>query len=162
MSETIDHWRQYLTIDKLDLDSCLVEQPETYWHVSHAVANAIAVRDAAKLDLEEIQAEEDKKLRDAASRSEEKITEAALQQKLRLVKRVQDAQRKFLDTRKEADEWLALKEAFSQRSFMLRELVAITIAQRHDHAMEGGSGQSRAKLADSNRQEAGRLRRAGR
>jgi hypothetical protein len=45
---------------------------------------------------------------------------------------------------------------------MLRELVALFIAQRHDHAMAGGAGQAHAALAESNRTGAAAIRRARR
>ena len=70
----------------------------------------------------------------------------------------QELQQKFLDARTEAESWLVLKEAFQQRSFMLRELVALFIAQRRDLDMEAGTGQAKANLAESNRTELRRRR----
>lgn len=157
--DPLDHYKQYLVIDKHDLDSCLVEQPGCFYHVAQGLAFATAERDAAKLEMEEIQAKLDQELRAEAVRKDEKLTESAIQNKLRMLPKVQDAQRKFLDLRKDAEQWLALKEAFSQRSYMLKELVALYIAQRHDHAMEAGSGQARASLAEENRKAAGDARR---
>lgn len=155
----LEHWKQFLQIDKNDLDLCLVEQPEVYYHVSEELVKANAHRDAAKLELEELQAQKDKEIRENALKLEEKLTETAIQNKLRTLPVIKEAQADFLEKRQTADQWSALKEAFSQRSFMLRELVALVIAQRHDLAMEGGSGQARGNLATSNREEAGKIRR---
>ncbi len=156
---TLEHYRKFLVIDKDDLDRCLMEQPETYYHVSSAFALASAERDAVKLDLEELQAKLGLDLRDQAIRKDEKMTEGALQQKLTGMPKIQELQRKRLDKAKDAESWQVLKEAFQQRSFMLRELVALYIAQRHDHALEAGSGQARASLAEQTRAEAGAIRR---
>lgn len=158
-AQTIEHWQQFLAIDKADLDSCLIEQPESYHHISQAFAQAVADRDATKLDLEELQAKLGQDLRTKAIKNDEKLTEGSLQQQLTAMPNVQKLQREFLEKRHKADSWQALKEAFQQRSFMLRELVALYIAQRHDTAMENGSGQARASLAEENRAGAAKLRR---
>jgi len=149
--ETLDRYKEFLAIDKDALDDCLIEQPECFYHVARSLVLASSDRDAAKLAFEELQAKLDQDLRAKAIAAEEKMTESALQNKLRTLPAVQDSQRTYLEARQAADEWLALKEAFSQRSFMLRELVALYIAQRHDSAMEGGAGQARASLSEQNR-----------
>lgn len=161
-SDRLADFHAALAIDRDDLDSCLVSQPETYYHVSQAFAAAVAERDATKLELEELQASVGQEIRATAARTEEKLTEGGLQQKLTANPRIQDLQRVLLEARKTADTWQALKEAFQQRSFMLRELVALVIAQRHDLGMEAGVGQARAAASESIRREAGKLRAARR
>lgn len=154
--------RERLSIDRTDLDQCLIEQPEVFWHVAEALAQEIARRDEAKLELEELTAQLDQDLRGQAARNEEKLTELALQNRLRVLPKIQEAQRKYLERRKTADQLQALKEAFQQRSFMLRELVAKFIAERHDLGMEAGAGQARRTLvgaqADDIRERAGKMR----
>ena len=150
MTETVDSYRKFLEIDRDDLDRCLMEQPSVYWSVSNAFAQAVAERDATKLDLEELQA------------NDEKLTEGSLQQKLTTMPKIQDLQRLRLEKTKNAESWQVLKEAFQQRSFMLRELVALYIAQRHDQSMEAGAGQARNSLAERVRVDAGKLRQAKR
>lgn len=157
--KTLEHWKSFLQIDKLALDDCLIEQPEVYYHVSEGVTLAVEARDAAKLDLDELMAKKDQEIRTKAAVDEEKLTETAIQNKLRGLPEIQEAQQDLLTTRKAADDWLALKEAFQQRSFMLRELVALTIAQRGDLALANGSNQARAVLADDNKARADKLRR---
>ena len=162
----LDRYRQHLAIDRNDLDTCLTEQPECHYHVSQACAIATAERDKLKLELEELTAKLGLDLRDQATRRDEKLTEGALAQKLTGTPKIQELQRALLTKRQEAESWGVLKEAFQQRSFMLRELVALFIAQRHDLALEGGAGQARATLASSvaeqNRASAGAIRRARR
>jgi len=161
LAKSPDDFLPSLAIDRGDLDGCLTEQPETYYHVSQEFASAVAERDQTKLELEELQASLGQELRAIALREEEKLTETGLQQKLTAHPKIQDLQRVLLQKRKDADRWQALKESFSQRSFMLRELVALFIAQRHDLAIESGAGQARTvrELSESTRKEAGRLRR---
>lgn len=136
-------FREGLVIDKDDLDECLIQQPELYYHVAEAHSLATAERDAIKLDLEIWEAEEGQKIRDRAAIDEEKLTEGGLKEQLLLIPRIQQLRRKKLEQEGEISNWLALKEAFQQRSFMLRELVPIVL-QRYSGNMSG----PRAAIAD--------------
>jgi hypothetical protein len=162
----LERQRAYLAIDRDNLDDCLMQQPEVYYSVAQALALANADRDACKLDLEELQAQLDQDIRAEALRKDEKLTETSLQNRLKTLPKMQDIQRVLLKKRQEAESWQMLKEAFQQRSYMLKEIVALFIAQRHDLALEGGVGQARASLtadkADQNRVAAGALRRVKR
>jgi len=140
-----------LRIDQDNLDECLVEQPGFFYHVAEEVANANARRDTLKLELEELMAEEDGKLRSAAARAEEKVTEASIQNHLRTLPTVQAAQRKYLAARTQSESWAALKEAYSQRSYMLKELVALYLANMHNLGVERGAISARGQLADAAR-----------
>lgn len=151
-----------LRIDVDDLDTALVEQPDLFYRVAEAFVQAVALRDRIKLELEQVTAEEDHNIRVEAAKKEEKITEASIQQRLRTVKVVMDLSEDALDTRTRADSWLALKEAFHQRSFMLRELVQRQISQLQSLGVERGAAGSRAQLAEkrdeNNREIIGRSR----
>jgi hypothetical protein len=151
-----------LQIDRDDLDSCLVDQPGYFYHVAEEVAQANARRDTLKLDLEEQTAVLDKEVRHNAQRDEEKITEAGIQNRLRTMPKIKELQRKYLDAKTEADSWAALKEAYQQRSFMLRELVALQLAQIHNLGVERGAVAARHEVGDRNRAATEALRRARR
>lgn len=136
---TLDKYKAKLAIDPDSLSECLVEQPDLYYHVSMETAVAVSERDAAKLALDVVEAEIDQHLRRKAADDGEKVTESLIQKRLELASEVIDANNNLLDNRLTADKWLALKESFQQRSFMLRELVALRIAERGDHAAASGS-----------------------
>lgn len=163
----LEKYRRYLRIDKTTLGDCLTEQPEIYYAVSQKYVAAAAERDQLKLDLEQTEAEVAGELRAKVADSEEvdekgkpkKITETALKEMVAVDKDVVRASARLIKAKVAADEWAALKEAFGQRSYMLRELVALYLAERHDLAMQNGAGQARTNLADSTRQEAGQMRR---
>lgn len=141
-----ERFKSLLAIDRDVLDDCLMEQPQVYYDVSEACVRSTATRDQVKLEFEELTAQLDQDIRAEAVAKEEKLTEASLQNRLRTLPKIQEKQRELLAAKKEADDWQALKEAFQQRSFMLRELVALYIAQRRDVDLEHGAGQSRANL----------------
>jgi hypothetical protein len=134
-----------LRIDRDDLDGCLVEQPDRYYHVALAHSEAVARRDAAKLDFEHVVANLDVKIRADAAAANEKTTEAGIQRELQLDDLYVEAKKKHLEASAEVDRIQALKEAFQQRSFMLRELVALTIAERGDQAGAAGAYEARGR-----------------
>jgi len=158
-SVNLSSCREFLAIERDNLDACLVEQPEVYYRVAQAFSIAVAERDAVKLDLEEARAELDIQFRKQAAEAEEKMTEASLQQKLRVAPKMQKLERDFLQVKAIADDWQALKESFQQRSFMLRELVALQISQRYDEGAAGGAQSSHARLAGATKDRTDALRR---
>lgn len=157
--------REQLQIDRDDLDTGLVEQPDLYYHVAEAFVLAVAKRDEAKLDLEQATADLDKQFREAAAEADppEKLTEAAITRKLASAPRIQTLERGLLRLRVEADKWQALKESFQQRSFMLRELVAIFVRRMGDVSLEHGNVGARRDLisaqAEKNHAAASEVRR---
>lgn len=144
-----------LAIDREGLSDCLIEQPQLYYDVTNLYVQAVSQRDAAKLDLEEATARADKAVRRAAEVAETKITEALIKQELALDKNLRSLHTEILELTEQVGQLGALRDAFSQRSFMLRELVALYVSERHDIARADGAGQSRADprdaLADSNK-----------
>jgi hypothetical protein len=156
---TPDEYRKFLRIDRDGLDECLMEQPEVYHHVSEAFAAAAARRDKIKLDYEEAEATEDARIRLEALNSQTKLTESMVERTFKRNAQLQKMQRLLLSARAEAERWKALKEGFEQRSFMLRELVSLTISQSYDLGLERGAVKDRAA---SIRRQAGEERRSRR
>jgi hypothetical protein len=148
-----------LEINRDDLDTCLVGQPGFFYHVAEQVAAANARRDTTKLELEELMAEEDGKFRAVCARSDEKVTENGIRNYVQTLDSVKQLQRELLSTRMEADKWQALKEAYQQRSFMLRELVALFLSQMHNLGVERGASSLRHELGDNNRARGEAVRR---
>lgn len=144
--------KERLVIDEDALSECLVEQPQLYYDAANSYVQAISMRDAAKLELEEIGAQLDKAIRLAAEKSGAKITEARVQQEIHLDSGYKAKRVEVLELSEQADQLQVLRDSFSQRSFMLRELVALRIAERGDIARADGAGQrpNSVALADAN------------
>lgn len=159
---TVEQLKSSLAIDEDALDDCLMEQPDLYYHVAEGFAMAVARRDQAKLQLEETTAELDGQYRQQALAAEEKLTEAALTRKLTATPRLQILERGLLDLKAEADRWQALKEAFQQRSFMLRELVQMMVSRLGNLSLERSVDHARGELGEANRRALGEMRRPGR
>lgn len=158
-SKARQKYREQLAIDEADLDRCLIEQPELYFHVADNHARAVAVRDAAKLDLEEAEADLDEQLRRQAEKAEERVTEAQLRQRVAASPKIKQLKREHLAARSEVSSWSALQDAFSMRSDLLRKLVDSNIHRRRADNISSGSAGARGDLAAQNRAEAGALRR---
>jgi hypothetical protein len=146
---SVTQFRSRLRIDRADLDGCLMEQPELYYHVAEAHAFAVARRDRCKVDYEEAVAKHDDRIRSKAADEGERMTDTRTAHRIALVPEVQSLQRQWIESRAEVESLLALKEAFQQRSFMLRELVAWAVAHQYDLVMERGGGSGRAALAEA-------------
>lgn len=153
--------REELTIDKTALDDCLMEQPDLYFYVAEGYALAVADRDAAKLDLEQTMALNAEELRARALRDDEKLTEAAISRQLVTNPTIAALEEKLLELRGKADRWQAMKEAFQQRSFMLRELVQMLVARLSSNSLERSADRARGDLGEARRQQLGELRRGG-
>lgn len=144
------HLEESLQIDPDDLDTCLVEQPGLFYHVADDVATANSRRDGLKLQLEETEAEIDQEIRTDALRLDFKMTEAMIKNKILTAPRVKELQRQLLEAKTNAERKQALKEAYGQRSFMLRELVAVQLAHFQNLQVERGISSHRNQLRDRN------------
>lgn len=146
--DKLEQYKDKLAIDRDGLGECLVDQPQLYYDVTSAHAEAVSERDAVKLELDELQADIDRKIREDAFKRDVKVTEAGIQQQIKLDPKVKGLNRSFLEVRERTEQWFALKEAFQQRSFMLRELVALRISERGDIAGAHGAGQRQDNVTE--------------
>lgn len=140
--------RKALEIDRDALDVCLEEQPSLYYHVAEGYTKAVAQRDSHKLALDELTAELDQQIRKKADDEARKITEASIQREMALFPKVKDATKRYYDAKALADEWLALKEAWQQRSFMLREIVALRLGELTNLSLERGAHGAQQRYAE--------------
>lgn len=142
-----------LQIDEYALDDALVTQPDSFYRVSKQLALLISRRDAKKQELAEEEAKADAELRETAVKHKDKVTETEVKNMIRLDRDVQKVSTEFLDLNREVGELTALKEAYQQRSYVLKDLVQLYIANYYTNA-DGSSSSSRA-LRDH---KAGRVR----
>lgn len=139
-----------LAIDQHGLDIALREHPDLFYKVASELALAISNRDEAKQDVDDIEAVVDMELRRAASISEDKVTEKAIESNKRADKRVVSANDKFLEARFEAAKWAALKEAYESRSYALSKLVDLYLANYFSSQEDKKTGHSDFKDARAN------------
>src|SRR5690606_11901235 len=124
-----DEFKEKLEIDRTDLENTLDEQPQLFEAVSFRVAQANHQRDQRELIMDELYAKLDQQIREEAAANETKITEAAIANKIKLHPDMQTAQRMYLQAKAEAEMWTGLQQSYSQRSYALRDIVAIALKQ---------------------------------
>ena len=140
----IDEYERELELDPDDLDGCLVRQGELIYHINEQLSYAIAKRDELKLEVEEVEADEDNKLRALAEENEERVTEPFIKKQIAIQPKVQRLRKALLAAKKKVGRWEALKEGFTSRSIALSKLVDL-------HLSRSGSSSrysSRDELAD--------------
>jgi len=124
----IEEFRKYLLIDKLSLDDELAHQSELFFKVSEAYINAMDMRDNMKEGLATVDALLDGEIRAKS----EKITEAQVKSQIQVHVRHQNAFTAYLDAKTTADRLGALKEAFGQRAYMLKDLCALIVSRFYE------------------------------
>ena len=128
MTSSLKQLEEKLKIDEHALEIALRDNPALFYDVASELALAISQRDEAKQDLDELEAEVDMELRQAASVSGERTTEKEIESNKKADKRVKAATDRFLQLRYDAAKWTALKDAYEQRSYALSKLVELYIS----------------------------------
>lgn len=126
----IEEFRDYLKIDKLALDEALTQQAELFYEVAEGYAIAVAVRDKCKEDAAIVDATLDADVRRRLE--SKKPTEAMIKSAIQTDPQHFKATKDYLDAKLEAEKWGALKEAFTQRASMLKELAHIYVTRYYD------------------------------
>jgi hypothetical protein len=135
----LDEAKKRLRIDKHDLDEELIRQPELFFEVSERVTQAIAERDALKEELANVDAELDKEVRAKLTKNLERFTEAMVKNAIQTHKKHATAAENYLEAKNEADNWVALKEAFHQRRYMIQELCGLYLGNYFQRTAVSGS-----------------------
>ena len=124
----IDEYKAALAIDRFSLDTCIQEQVILFSEVSEEAVTAIARRDTAKKAVDETLAETSLLVRQDALDEGRKMTEGLVKETVAMQENVMNAQSAYLEAKTESDHWAALKEAYMQRSYMIREMGALYVA----------------------------------
>jgi hypothetical protein len=140
----LDEYRNYLVIDKHKLDDELKHQASLFYTISEACMQAIAERDYLKEMLARADADCDADIRNAFK--DEKITEAMVKNEILGQKTHKKAFDDWLVAKTKADQLEALKEAFRQRGFMLRDLCQLHVSQYYgDISVQGTNATDTAR-----------------
>lgn len=126
--ELLREFASMLRIDEHALDDALKHQPDTFYRVSRRLALVISQRDQAKSELAEVEADVERALRRDADTAGDKITVAEINAAVRVDKAVKAAQARLHALNLAVGKWAALKEAFVQRSYAIKDLVGLSLA----------------------------------
>lgn len=160
---TYDYYRERVKIDRTDLLGALEEQPELFSIVADNYSRKNNHLDALKKELEDITAELDKSIRTEALQKEVKITETAIANQIKLDPKVQKLQQAILEAGAEVRLWFNLKQSYEQRSYALKDIARLTVAQMGFDNEILGTEQARNTLlamrSDVVSKQAGEMRR---
>lgn len=123
-----EDFKEYLQIDKHALDEELVKHPTLLFEIGEAYVEAVAERDALKEQLATTDATLDGMVRKELEITGEKATESIVKNKVQSHPLHQTASDAYLSSKLKADTLAALKEAFSTRGYMLRDLCQLYTA----------------------------------
>jgi hypothetical protein len=134
MTATLAELQAQLAIDKSVLDDEVIRQPVLFYTIGEQVTDAIAERDAAKEELASVDADLDFKGRKKLANVHDKVTETMVKNFVQMHPDHENAFATWLTAKTKADRLLALKDAFQQRSYMLRDLVSLYSANYYEDA----------------------------
>lgn len=123
-----DEFKQYLKINRMQLDTEIEQHPTLLFEVSEAYAKAVAVRDTSKEELKGLSAELYAKHRKMLARSEEKVTEGMVNAAVQQDDKYLEAQTALIEADESVGKLSALKDAFHSRGYMLRDLASLYLA----------------------------------
>jgi hypothetical protein len=125
----LEIFRERLIINENDLNTEVSQQAELFFQVAQISAIKSNYKESAKYDLERSYSEVSLSIRQECLKDKAiKMTEALIDQLVKSDEKYILAQKYYLDTKKEADEWSALKEGFQSKGFLLKELCNLFIA----------------------------------
>ena len=148
----MDELRGKLIIDKHSLDEEIEQQAETYYEIAEQAVLAKSRMDQAEEDLNQTKAELDGIVRREAEEAEDKITEGGVKAAIIQHKKYKRASAGALAAREEYEKLSALKDAFRQRSSMLRDLVELHVSGYYtERSIRGTAGKHTEDKAERNR-----------
>lgn len=131
----LEELQKQLAIDKSVLDDEVIRQPMLFYMIGEALTTALAERDAAKEELAAVDADLDFRWRRKLAKDKTaKVTETLIKNHVQTSEDHEKAFGMWLEAKTKADRLQALKDAFQQRSYMLRDLVTLYSANYYEEA----------------------------
>jgi hypothetical protein len=142
-----------LRIDRFHLEEVCCEHPELFAEVANRLARLISWRDEAKQNLKEAESNFAAKSRHDAEESGEKVVEKRIESETLLDPGVRAVRDKMSQLDLKVGLAAALKEAFHARSYAIRDLIQLYIANYYGSDMEKASGGMRSANANAAREK---------
>ena len=134
-----DDLKAKLAINKAALDDEVSRQPILFFEIAEEYTQAAAERDACKEELTTVDAKLDGQVRTDLARGDNKVTEAMVRNSVQMHKEHQEAFDTYMAAKTNADVLGSLKEAFIQRSYMLRDLASLYVNSYYEQSSVQGT-----------------------
>jgi len=151
MIDDLEFFQSKLLVDQNELDRELVEQPTLFHRICDRHVQAVSRRDHCKETLKQKDAESALSIRRELQAKGEKTTEKMIESYLEKGQIHTELVDQLLQLSFDVGRWVALKDAFLQRAFVLRDLVSLYVNNywSQDSVKEG----SQAKIAGKRYEE---------
>ncbi len=121
----IEEFEKLLKINRTDLDGELIRQPEIFYNVAKAHVQSVSLYDQAKTALKGAAASLDLEIREDGISNNKKPTEKFIENKILADEDYQIHVYELLKLKEKFDILSALRDAFQQRGYMLRDLCVL-------------------------------------
>lgn len=122
-TDVMAEFRNYLSIDKDNLTEAMAAQADLFFRVGEECAIAVSERDEAKERIATVDAEIGQSCRlKNGKKPEEKVTESGIKDQIQINTQHQQAFEAYAESKKRAEQFIALRDAFQERGRMLRDL----------------------------------------
>jgi len=139
MPDLIAEIEAALPIDEFALDKSILQQADVIYRVTRGLQKAMSQRDAAKQAVAETEARFDTTLRHQLEVSGGKVREGDIESRKLLASEVRAAKQLHLSLADEVGRWQALKDAFTQRSYMINAMIDLYVAGYFADRSQGSS-----------------------
>jgi hypothetical protein len=119
--------KNYLMIDKDNLDDCVIKQAVLFYDVSENLNKAKERYDQEKYNLSLVESRLLQEVRKKVLRKDvkKKPTEGDLKEQVYLDTEYKEAKEDLLEEKEKVSQWESMRDAYSQRSFMIKEIVKL-------------------------------------
>ena len=162
-------FREYLNVDKYNLDEEWVNQPNNFMDACEWYADAVVERDKCKEQLELLRAEVSKEIQnDPESFGISKVTIDAVNKAVSLDDRVKEKQEELHELNRQVNVMSGAKEALAHKKKAIESLTELTIwgyfaepkvnKKTHDKSLEKASKTNQEALSNNSRLNSRRRR----
>lgn len=159
MGRRIEEYEKGLGIRGDELNQCLVEQPEFYYHVADEAEAWVSTRDTIKYNIDKLEAQLEVQFRREAGLKGDKLTDKAVTAAIAAHPDVIDQNEKLLDAKSELGRWSSLRDSYTQRSKMMDLIVHRELRLLSDLSMERGTAITRSNLTEARSEQVQEMRR---
>ena len=131
---SVEDLEEMLKIDAHALEDEVGMQSDLFYRVGEKLALAVSRRDEAKQDLQDIEAETELSIRKKSSEDGVKMTVDEVKATVRTDRNVRNAQIKLFRLTEITSKLTALRDAFAQRSSMLKKMVDLYVTNYYTNS----------------------------
>jgi hypothetical protein len=144
----LQEYQRLLEVDTDNLDSEVARLPSVFYTVCDKLAEVTERRDRARDTLNQVNAAVADELRTEAERRGDRVVERRIESEIQINEKYRRAREAYLAACADEQRWSALRDAFLQKSYMLRLTVELELQRfRQSDNMKMGNKEADAARA---------------